>query len=591
MFYTLGAFIAFTVFALAWVGIRGALAVGHLNDVRMSAPELVSSFTSDPSEATEQLRLLADDTGAARSLTSDAVWRLLERAPWIGPQLEAVRVVTASSDDLVRLSALPLVEAIPAGALDALKPVDGRIDVSSLTILEGPATDAAAQATKALTHVRSIDRTPLMGRLAYLTDQVEQVFAQSVGAFDAVSRASQLLPDMLGGAGARSYLILVQNNAEFRSLGGITGTALLLQTENGRVTLAGSESATALSRGISDPVVALPEDVQSIYGTRPARYFHNLTQIPDFTVDGPLAREMYRRQTGREVDGVIAIDPVMLSYLLEATGGVLLPDGTAVDADNAVSLFLSDVYKRYSDPAEQDAFFAASSAAIFNAFLDGRGSSAGLIAAFARAVDERRVSLWNARTEEQIIVEGSSMAGQLPSTDAQMPRFGVFLNDGTGSKMSYYVKPDVSLVWDSCQASGERGFRQLTLRANLGNTAPEDAGTSLPWYITGGGVYGVAPGTARVVTNVYLPEGFELVSAQASNGATFTATELAGRSVLTYGADLPPQTAVNVTIVVKGTSSATTAEALVTPTADSAVNPVIRTTCSVPSPALGGSVN
>ena len=44
------------------------------------------------------------------------------------------------------------------------------------------------------------------------------------------------------------------------------------------------------------------------------------------------------QQTGTKVDGVIAIDPVVLSYILGATGPVVMPDGETVTQDNVVEL-------------------------------------------------------------------------------------------------------------------------------------------------------------------------------------------------------------------------------------------------------------
>ena len=35
-------------------------------------------------------------------------------------------------------------------------------------------------------------------------------------------------------------------------------------------------------------------------------------------------------------------------------------------------------------------------------------------------------------------------------TDADAARFGVYLNDGTGSKMDYYTTADTTVAWDSC---------------------------------------------------------------------------------------------------------------------------------------------
>lgn len=583
--WALGGFLILCVFAIGWVGVRGALAAVHLDQIRSKAPQLVASFTGDPSQAVDRLRTLSEHTQAAHDLTSDPIWGVVAQTPWIGPQLKAVSTVTASADELLRLGVLPLAESTQAGTLDALKPVNGRIDTSSLSSIQAPAAQAAGRADDALSAIKHLNRTPLVGKLSDAVDQSEELFSRAAGALDALSTATQILPGMLGESGPRSFLVLVQNNAEMRSLGGIAGTALLLRTDAGAISLVGTESGTALSSGIREPVATLPDDVQAVYGTRPARFFQNLTQVPDFTFDGPLARDMYRQLTGNEVDGVVAIDPVVLSYLLKATGPVTLPDGSTINADNAASLFLSETYKRYPDPSTQDAFFAASSASIFTAFVEGRGSSTGLLTALARGADERRVLLWSAHADEQALLEDSSMAGKLPVTDDDTARFGVYFNDAAGSKMSYYLKPDVSLAWSGCGLTGPSATRQLTLSVNLTSNAPADAATSLPLYVTANGLFGVAPGIVAVTGNIYLPQGYTLVSAQASNGTNFTSARLQERDVLTYGVNLQPGQTDRISVVVETTSAAPDAEAIVTPTADQSISPVITTTCEATSVA------
>ena len=57
-----------------------------------------------------------------------------------------------------------------------------------------------------------------------------------------------------------------------------------------------------------------------------------------------LARAMYRRREGVSVDGVLATDPVALSYLLHVTGPVRVPQGRPLSAGNAVSMLLSEAY-------------------------------------------------------------------------------------------------------------------------------------------------------------------------------------------------------------------------------------------------------
>ncbi len=95
--------------------------------------------------------------------------------------------------------------------------------------------------------------------------------------------------------------------------------------------------------------------------------------------------------------------------------------------------------------------------------------------------------VWAADANEQALVAGTTLAGELPVTDDSTARFGVFLNDGTGSKMSYYIKPDVQLSWGQCSQTSRNEPRQLALTLTLTNDAPLDAQTSLPPYITGTG--------------------------------------------------------------------------------------------------------
>ena len=109
----------------------------------------------------------------------------------------------------------------------------------------------------------------------------------------------------------------------------------------------------------------------------------------------------------------------------------------------------------------------------------------------------------------------------------------MYLNDGTGSKLDYYMRTGTSATW--C-ADGTAGFR-LTLR----NDAPDPA--MLPEEVTGGGAYGVPVG--RTLSGVYivLPPGARVESRQAtgSGGASgFVGGDDRGRGVLTRSVLLAP---------------------------------------------------
>lgn len=576
--WIVAALLALALLAAVWIGIRGALAYAHLRTVQPEASAAAASLAADPDAAGPAIARIADQADAARSLTSDPVWHAAQRVPWVGPQLAAFGTVAGAAADLFD-SLTPLATAGGDLSIDALRPTGGRIDPAVLTPIAASARAAAVRADAASGALGAVDRGPLLGQVARAVDDADTLLGQVAASLDGLSRASQLLPTMLGQDGPRTYLVVVQNNAEWRSLGGIAGAGLLLRADGGILTLAGTVSSRDFS--FSSPVTPLDGEVTAIFDTKPARYFQNVTQVPDFSVGAPAAREMYRLVSGAEVDGVITVDPIVLSYLLQSTGPVTLATGDQLTAENAVSLLLNEVYLRYADPADQDAFFAQAAGAVFQALADGRGSATGLVSAMSRGVQEHRVLVWSADPDEESVLAGGSIAGGLPSTDTRTARFGVYLNDGTGSKMSYYTKPSVSLRWGACTPGSARVPRELTLDVTLESTAPEDAASSLPAYITGGGASGTAPGMTEVIAYIYLPEGFEFIEGTGFTGHGFGGGMHEGRRVVTSTALLAPGASAQLEVTVRAVTTATAAEAVVTPTADAALDPVVMATCGV----------
>ncbi|TQJ29709.1 DUF4012 domain-containing protein [Microbacterium sp. SLBN-146] len=535
--WALGAFLVLMLIGALWVAARGALAYGHLRAVQEDAATAREQL-ADPAAAASVIESISRETSAARGLTSDPVWSLAEGLPWVGPQLAAVSTIAAAADDVASTALTPLVDVAASFSIDALRPQGGRIDLSGFVEMQDAAQAAARGLGGASQAVDALDRPALLSPLRDAVDEVAGLLDESLVAADAAARTTALLPAMLGADGPRDYLVLFQNNAEWRSLGGIPGAMALIHTDNGTLTLAAQDSTEGFPR-YDEPVLDLGPEVTAIYGERPGRWMQNVTQVPDFSVSAALAREMWLREHGQEVDGVISIDPVSLSYLLTATGPVTLAGGDVLTSENAVSMLLNEVYLRYPDPADQDAYFASAAAAVFGALASGQAEPAPLVEALTRAADERRLMLWSAHEADQSLLADTTLAAGLPVSDRTASRFGVYLNDGTGSKMDYYQRATSTIEWQSCAtgASGTTGEANLTV--TLANEAPADA-ASLPRYITGGGNYDVPAGTARTITYVYLPEGFDLIGSELTTGAGFGGGTHNGHRVVSFTVDLAP---------------------------------------------------
>ncbi|WP_374977019.1 DUF4012 domain-containing protein [Microbacterium trichothecenolyticum] len=562
----LGGLLVAAVVATVWIGARGALAYGHLRDAQQTAAAVRENL-SDAAAASDAIAALAADTGAAHSLTSDPVWSLAEGLPWVGPQLAAVATVAESLDGVTSTGLRPLSEVAASFQVDALRPQDGRLDLAPLQQISGAAQTASDGVGAAAASVSSIDRAPLVAPVRDAVDEVDGLLTEAGVATDALARATQLLPSMLGADAPRDYLVLFQNNAEWRSLGGIPGAMALIHTEGGALSLAAQESSSDYPR-YDESVLPLGDEVTAIYGDRPGRWIQNVTQVPDFAVSGALAREMWARQHGgQQVDGVISLDPVALSYLLEATGPITLPTGDVLAPDNAVQLLLNDVYSRYTRPADQDDFFAMAAAAVFERLSSGDADPAALVGALTRAGDEDRLLLWSTHENEQTLLADTTLGGGLPVSDDEASRFGVYVNDGTGSKMDFYQNTTTALEWSSCalDAAGT-ATGDAVLTVTVGNTAPADA-ASLPAYITGDSAFGVPAGITRTIGYLYLPEGFELVDATMSDGTGFGGGTHNGRRVVSFAIDLPPGGSATATVTARASEPvAATLEAVTTPT-------------------------
>ena len=272
-------------------------------------------------------------------------------------------------------------------------------------------------------------------------------------------------------------------------------------------------------------------------GESPGKWFQNVTQATDFAVAAQLANEFWTRKYGAPVDGVISIDPVALSYLLEATGPVTVPTGDVLTSDNVARVLLNDAYLRYETGGEADVFFAASAAAVFDAVSSGAAQPAALLEALARAGEERRLLMWSSHPDDQAVLDGTTLQGGLPVSDASATRFGVYVNDGTGSKMDYYARLNTSVAWCGQDAAGNG---TAALRVTITNDAPVDAATSLTPYIHGDGIFGVPPGTARTVSYIYLPEGATVLSSKATQSRSLGSAVHDGRDVVVWTVDLPP---------------------------------------------------
>jgi len=524
--------------AAVWIGVRGVLAKNALDEAVPAATALAGQIAAgDTDAATANFAILSDRATAAASLTSDPVWRAAELIPYVGANLSAVREAAGVVDDISRDAIAPIVAIADTVGIDGFAPVNGAVQLQPLIDAQPDIAAAAEALGSANARAESIGADNLIEPVANAVATLKSTVAQAAVVVDSVDRAATLLPPMMGAEGERNYLLLFQNPAELRATGGIPGALAQLTVSNGAISLTKQASSSDFPKAPS-PVLELPLETRALYGDITGQYIQDVNLTPQFPISAGLAAEMWRQKFGVAVDGVMSVDPVVLGYLLRATGPIALPTGDVLTTENAVQLLLTDVYTRYPDPAVQDAFFAGAAAAVFQAIASGGFQPSTLLDALAQAGDEHRLLLWSVRDGEQDRLAETTLAGGLPVSDADTARVGVYFNDATGSKMGTYLQTTLDTGRVVCRADG---LPRYDVKITLTNTAPADAATSLPAYVTGAGIFGVTPGNIKVITNIYgVPGSTNLGVTRDGEDLPHHATSDSGYPVSAFPTELAP---------------------------------------------------
>jgi len=208
--------------------------------------------------------------------------------------------------------------------------------------------------------------------------------------------AAEVLPSMLGADSPRTYLVMVQNNAEPRTTGGIPGAILEVGVDDGRITLLGYESAGDLATAdrIPGPLTA---DEDRIFTGRMLIYPQDVNFTPEYPRSAELMTQFWATKHPEAVDGVLSVDPVALGYMLADMEPVEV-QGVTITGANLSDVMLRDSYLTFPDPGDQDVSFAEASQVLFTQLVSG-GSSA--VAGTEQAIDEGRFFVWSAFGDEQ----------------------------------------------------------------------------------------------------------------------------------------------------------------------------------------------
>lgn len=490
--------IALTVGALLWLGIRGALAKQQLDAV---APLLTDArqeiADADLPALRETVAAIGGHAESARGLLGDPLWAGTEAVPFIGGDVAAVRTAVAQAAE-ISAAALPALDALGSAAPDRGLP-------GAVETMDAAASPLASLAEAVADAQQALDAAPepTLDPVADAVDDLRGFLNRSAPTIAQAADATAVVPALLGAHDERNLLVVLQNPAEARTGGGITGYFLLFTADGGRLHL----RAEADSADFDEPPADMPEipqELVDLYGDTVATRVQNTAMTTDFPLTAQLASAWWGTQSDVEPDVVLSIDPLVLAPLLKLTGPLQVPGVGSVDAENLVPTLLRDPYRL--EPEAQSDVQRSVTRVVLTDVLGSELDVKQLMDAVAAPLAQGRISLWSRDAAEQAILDDTAVGGSAARHRAAAEdTFVVSLNDTTGGKMDNYLRTTVDVGAAVCRPDGRA---EVAVRVTLHNAVDPARVSDLSIWMTGGGVYGTPVGDIGTNVGVAAPEGW-----------------------------------------------------------------------------------
>lgn len=453
--------------------------VNETDDVLSSAADIKGALKRGDTVALQ--RAVKDMDNIAHQIRGEVhspSWYLVSILPVYGSDVRSVQKMADVFVDLTDNAMIPIAsdpdimnyqDVFSNGSIDlvALKSLSGSLEKAVPVFLRG--SDKIMALPKA--HINELDEvlSTVQDRLASLTDMIELT--------------QDLLPNvdtLLGGGGkTRNYLVVAFTNAELRSAGGFPGSWTLITVNNGNINM----GQTVTLQQKADDFIAFRADEKEAFPGVDGN-MGSIPFLPDFTQVGKYMAQGYEHHRNVHIDGVIAIDPVFLQYLLGLTGGVTSSDGTLVDGTNAAWELMSNTYWRYGNESKlEDQFFAEVASLSFGKLMHGLGtvSLTDLYDMMDDSAKDHRLQIWMEDSKLQQSFTKHGFSGEVPN-DPTHPELGVYLSDNTWAKIGWYVKLDTVVSKPTNNSDGTKSYKVVT---TMGNSAWQEELLYSPRYVWG----------------------------------------------------------------------------------------------------------
>jgi Protein of unknown function (DUF4012) len=444
---TVGLVVLFVAVALVidfFVRIRPALhALQDGRDAVVSA-EAGAKLALAHGDSTTFARVDADlkrarDDFTTRSSVIDGGWEtaIAGHLPWLGDQVTAAQAMrhAGASGSQLGIDLLPVIQQI--------EPATGATGGSGVLARLWQVASAQASAIVAAqgdlngldTAIGQIPSGALIGQL----EQVRSTILQKAATLSATAHVAlnflAVAPSALGTT-ERRYLVLVNNPGEERPGGGFIGAVGEVDVQRGQILSENFVDSTLFNGKVPAEAAPRPLDTYLFHGV--PWELSDTNWDANFPTSAATVSRFYREATGHPIDGVISVDPVALSYLLQVIGPVQVPPYPQIITASNTLLEINYITNnaRPGDPGK--VFLPPFAKLLFDRLLKpANGQLNALVSALGRGVQEKHVVLNFTDAPLERVVEGINAGGQLLTP----PQDGLLVADAnlSGGKDDLFV--------------------------------------------------------------------------------------------------------------------------------------------------------
>ncbi|MFT7600164.1 MAG: hypothetical protein ACI8TP_003105 [Acidimicrobiales bacterium] len=430
---------------------------------------------------------------ANASLGSPVLWPL-QPLPFVGRQLDSATSL-ADAGQRVAWDAEVLV-----GNIVAFRNDPGQVDRA--VFLDQLAEDL----TKLDTTLARVDAGPDENLIQRLVDARVEFEQRRVDLGDTTSSLRAIVVGLAAMFDDSDYLLLGANPAEMRLAGGMILSVGEMNISEGRIELPGLTPAADLFP-VRD-VDVLDEDIADRWGfLSPTNDYRKLGYSARFDEwVGPQALVMWEAQTGRQLDGVIQLDPLVMQAILSAVGPVEV-EGEIYDENNILDYLLVGQYDQFANldfevqDVRKDRLSEVAKAAT-SGLDQSDWDPLVLVSAMAEAAKGRHILAYSRHPEQQAAWSELGVAGDLDGTE-----IGAFSLNLTASKTDPFVE-----VFTELESDLDGDVRHMAMNVTITNNTPASVGDQAAglWE-----ALGLRRGAYSTRIAVYLPgaaSAVELVS-------------------------------------------------------------------------------